>query len=520
MAVPHSLGNTTRAHEVALFNWLGSLHVDYGDLGGRLQAPKNDYPVLRVFASPERAASAIGDQLIRAGIITIPGSPTPEDYAAEVAKNFKLLPLPFLSVQETGLPSPDLEFASTPKTMQAYIDPATGQWVEHRWPASFYSSYSVTFWSRKRYSQVFFREWVMSQLGPLGAGPSELFIAVQHPEPFTQQMQTLRFDSITDLSDLEGEEPRIQRTELALQLRVLHFYPPTGQNSYYLDTANWGRFYADARDGTDFAPDSAANIEYTATESLNLFVYRMQPAQIPTKWLRLGAATVSQAVLAPSEKARKTSLTVGLSATSDEVYLVGANFTLGVTGKSQGGFSFEYRSDAPVDVVVSQRDGATAPIVWTEVQSVTLPAAPDWTRVHKFFELSQNVISLTLRGTGVDAVAHLTRVDVRHYGEQAEIVPTSTTVGVGETTYGWTGLSNTPYLITVRLVPAAPTTAHTVTATSPSATRTAQVRENQTSQLLLLHPDSDALNVSVPDSLVVAEVVAVAYLGPFRGDEV
>lgn len=530
MASPHTFSDPIRVHDVAFYNWVGGLRVDYGYMGGLLSVERNNFPILRTYAGPTRVVASITHLLVSLGWID--GS-TAAEMRANASDNFAVLPLPVATLQRTSEPSVEVEYSGVPKLLStAVLDDATGQYERHRYPSVFQTGYSLTLWSLKRYTMAFMQEWLMGQLGAIGSYPTEIRIPVVHPDPWGVKYQALRFESMTDLSELEGEDPPFRRTELSFQLRTFVFHPlgsaageTYGSGRLHLvNTLGVGTQFSSDRDGVSDDPDALADdVAASVLRSGNLFRFYTPRASVPTLWLKTGAtATVAEGVLGHTGGPSKESLRVGVTEVTDEVDVSNWLVNLDASGRAILSVQFYYRATDAVDLVLSQRPGTDSPESWAVARVLPLAAASAWTVEHRFFLLTDPIYSLTVRGLGAASVMDLDALDIRHHATRTPIAISGSVAGGGVTTYNWAGLASRQYLIVLALTPGAGATEHSVVArddaVAPDYTMTQAVREDQQGAVWLLQPKGDTMSLVVPDGLVVAEAFLQVYEGGYLGN--
>jgi len=212
VAAPYTQGNSLRNHDIAIMNWLSGLHVDYGTDPDGLSVQQTNVPILSVFSTPDRAYAEIVDLLARKRWIT--GS-TYDEMKANAAK-IEALPLPIVTVV-AGEPAFDPEMVGVPKKFANRTAPGIGPGEPY--PGHYRREYTVNFWSRRRSTDNFIREWVMSQFGIRGCAFNERLIPVDHGEPHGTWLQSLKHLGGADQSDLEGEEVAYKRVEYSFSLR-------------------------------------------------------------------------------------------------------------------------------------------------------------------------------------------------------------------------------------------------------------------------------------------------------------
>jgi hypothetical protein len=217
MSTPNTLEQFFRVHDQAMLSWVQTLHVDYGDGSVNPTAPplfstpKNNVPIIAVFASPDRAFAQAYETLINIGWIS--GTGTAEQEANVDILNG--LPLPLVSIQRLD-EEQDLERMNVPAFI--YTDDTN----EHTYPMwqTYWFPYELNFWCQKRYTDTFIREWLYGQMGARGNLAKETVINVVHASPFGTKRQCLQLLNISDNSDLEGNDPHYLRFTVSVQLRA------------------------------------------------------------------------------------------------------------------------------------------------------------------------------------------------------------------------------------------------------------------------------------------------------------
>lgn len=231
MASPLTFENTLRVHDQAVVNWLGGMTVDYGS-GNDIftyDTPKLNVPIIVVFATPDRAAATLLNQLLSMNWL---GQDEFDRIATEGAR-IEQMPLPFVSLTR-GTPQLDPDLRGVPKYLRSppdQIDVRTGQPYIYQFPAHYRTPYTATFWAARQYTYAFVLEWLMGQLGPLGCHDDELLIPVVHNDPFGTVNQSLKFVGMADRSDLEGTAQRNMRFDAEFTLRTWVIKAPV---------TNWG----------------------------------------------------------------------------------------------------------------------------------------------------------------------------------------------------------------------------------------------------------------------------------------
>lgn len=517
MAAPFSLEDTFRRHDEAIYFWLGGMLVDYGAIAG---VAHPNFPILRVFASPDRAWASVVETLVKQGWIS---GVDAEAKRTNAKNDFAVLPLPLVSIVR-GDPVPNPEGGGVPKRFRRQqFDETTQQWKEHPWPGSYRTEYRVTFWSAKRYTEVFMREWIMSQVGRIGAGESEVFIPVVHAEPWGTLLQAIKAESSSDLTELEGEAPRYIRFEFVFNLNTLHFRLPT--NTYdYQDTIAVGAAFLDGVDPSVTDPLSQPGVDLApATQSGNLYVPYYPPPLIPIRWPKAGNATVANSSVTPTGRQDPGALVIEVTDPSDQVDLTNRPIHLDLTGRAILSVAFQFKSTDATALDLQQHDGSVpAAPVWSRVGYFPLPASPEaWLHFHQFVLATDVIFDLAFIGTGVDATLRIAGANVKHIHDTTHVVPTSSVV-LGNTRFAWTALEQRPYLVVLAITPTNATGTATVEDddTSPGYTKSVFLDDAlQRSVVFLVQPKASSLVVRIPISFTIAAAYAQRYDGGYAGHD-
>lgn len=532
MSAPHSFEDTLRKHDAAIFNWLGRLRVDYGTVGGE---DRSDFPILRVFASPERAFARVVDTLVR--LCWIDGGTAAE--MRDSADDFAVLPLPIVSITR-GDPELDPELRGTPKQYRKrHYNLKTREWENHPWPAHYRTPYTLNFWMQKRYTEAYIREWIMSEFGPVGVGENETLIPVIHDEPWGEDLQALRHDGTSDLSDLEGEEPRWIRFELTVNLRTWFYRrtndPADEAQRIGIDTAvegNSDRTLPKHLLGTD-----AQGPTPEARQSENLYVVPIPVTRLPIEMVATGAGTVQSAVLHPPRKRiTRGDLQVDVEVQADTVTLGEWPIVEDAEGVAIYGMAFDYLSrDGRVELEVQQRDTSKLdadPAHVVNSDSFILPQTRRWSKFHRFtvargapFATRESIL-FRLAGipNQIPQGVHLHNIDVRHVLSQTKVAETTLVDAGTEFIYEWTSLASKPYLV-IMLFAATTGGSGVITFEDDVSTPTRSVDRSLDSTVnagaaLLIQPDRDSLALHVPKTITVETVYLQAFLGTYNGHTV
>ena len=517
MSVPYTYDDTMRVHDKAIFNWLGTLPIDYEALFGN--QTRNGFPILRVESAPNQAFASIPDLLVGQGWIT---DGTAAQMRATAFQRWPVLPLPFASISR-GEPKMDPEQAGGGKVFtQKYLNPQTGSWDYHQWPRHMNTPYSITFWSNKRYDEAYIREWIYSSLGKRGTWQNEMLIPVVHPLPWGTINQRLRFDGSTDLSQLETEDQRFIRFECQFDLRTLVFVPIVGgalaSESQGFDL----EFMTDGFGTSNNTMLAIPNTNQTYLQySSNLFFFGYKGPQIPLYWPKQGSATVVAGDKTPAED--KLSLEIGVTTTSDSVALSEAPNLLDTDNKVIVGVSLQYESTgAPVNLRISSHDTVANTVAVARLQP--LVAEQFWTPVHIFALTNKETTIVDLVGSGSVSDLFVSGIDIRQIYDGSRIAYGSTSVSGPNTSYKWSALLNQPYLVVFHVNAASPSS-NTVTCqndlSSPTVTQSQVVDPSVGIGLVFfIQPLGSSLVVTAPSSLGVDHVYLLPYTGSFDGSSV
>lgn len=517
MSLPFSFEDTLRKHDVAVHNWLAGLTVNYDNIAG---TPRIGTPILVTQATPDRAFATIPDTLVSRGWIS---GANAADMRENAAANFDTLPLPLCSFLR-GEPVIDYEQAGPAKAYRTrFIDPVTQKWVTHRWPGSWRIDYTLTFWSKKRYTEAYIREWVMAQLGSQGAASSEVFIPVVHDAPWGVIPQSFKFTGSSDLTELEGEEQRYIRFEMTFSLRMMLMYKPIVENG-----SDLGYPITSVRVVAGAPPDGVHPVEGVSlgvlyngfAQSDNLFAAILPPNYIPTYWPKTGAATVSASDIGPD--GRPDGLKVTVTAAIDSVELAERPVSLDGQGEAVVQVSLAYLSDAAVTLEVVQRDPNTD--VLTAVHLTPLPATGgEWKRVNFYTLANHPIFAVSIIGTGVPATVYVADVDLRHIFSQAFVVFTSQAVVGPDMEYRWNGLPNEPVLVRATLVSTPGPVPFVIENDSVTPTVSDTVSIDSTENVgfaYLMQPKAGSLVLRVSGLVALASVALHRYGGHYHRNEV
>jgi hypothetical protein len=540
MATPHTFEDTLRVHDIAIFNWIGKLRVDYGTRNGK---DNSNFPILRVLASPERAFAKIVDLLVR--LCWIDGATA--DAMRNNADDFAVLPLPIATIRR-GDPVPDAELRGTPKSMsREFFNLCTGQWENHPYPAAYRIPYQITFWSKKRYTEAYMREWLMSQFGQIGMTEVEILIDVVHDPPWGTQQQALRFDGTSDLSDLEGEGQRYIRYELSVNLRAWMYRvsdPDDGTGEvggeYPVDKIGWDTTVdSTAQDIMCEGGEDAQNPAREEVQSENYHVYRVPSSLVSVFMPTTGDAAVDVACASPPGlPTKETDIRLTVEDQADTVEIGEWPICPDDDGVAIFGTSFWYQSkDGRVEMEILQRDVTTPEVpTFPSADSFILPQTKRWEQFHRFYVVRgtggpanvENRVTLIKRIAGIPnqpaQTVDLHCINIRHILPQPKVAATTVVDAGTEFVYQWTGLAKRPYLVIIVL--ATTSGGSGIVVVEDDLTHPKQQYDRaldatvNAGAAFLIQPDRDALALHVPKTLTVEDVHVQEFKGSYTAHTV
>lgn len=490
--------DTFRVHDIAVMNWLRGLTVDYGVIAGTARPTE---PVLAMLAAPHQAIAALSDLLVSRGWIA--GLTDAERRANAEKPDFATMPLPFVSVERRD-PVVSTDLGSVPKTLRKiYFNQATGMWEIHPWPGHWITTYDITAWSLKRYTDNYIREWVMGQLGQLGKLDGEILLPVVHREPWGQMLQQFKITGISDLSELEGEKQRYLRTQFSFDLRTWVLKLP-------VTTAPPVLFPA-------FSVNDNGENPSPPTVSPNMFIQPFEEWEFEREWPVEGNATFVQAPGA---------FEATVATDDDAVLLADCACARDVHGAAVVEVSLTYQTPT-----------ASLALPATELQveevnadgTVTLCYRRDLVptilekRVHFWTVVSKPLFRPSIVGTvaGVARAVRLSAVSVRQPLTLDRLGASSTIDGGIVIDYVWTGLEPRPHLLVGYLRQGGVLTGVATAGndTAPTLTRSQLVDPAvNIGFALLTQPLGTTLRLTVDKTLSLAAVFALPYGGYYHGD--
>jgi hypothetical protein len=512
MATPYSAEPTIRILDEAVYNWLGNFLVDYQmkDEAGQFIVNKPNSPVLRVMAGPDRAIAQVADLLVKSGWF-------PENDAsiarARAEYDWAVLPLPVATI-ERDEPTPSNLLQMSPTLFrQAFVD-SQGRYMQVATPLHYVTVYRITFWSRTRYTHSHFMEWLLSQQGLPGAGPQEIYIPVNHVEPWGTILHSLRYTESANLSNLEGDDDRYIRTQVTFTLRSWMFraFPDESRSVdqvYTLDATT-----ADI-DGNDLEPARPFRPAYSA----NMFACVYPFNEVATQWPTYGSASVAPQYFATKGQ---YGLVVTLTDDTDDRVPMAQRVTTRGTDYPVG-FSIttlRYKATGPFCLAVrhSAMDGTSESVVRLR----TLPATttPDWVTIQLFSAADLPLVEWAIQSAGSASVVQLDGIDIRQTKDPLRISPKQYTTGAGYIDYAWDASVDYPYVLygVVSAVASPVTLAAYNDAVTPTMQRTADITAADKYVGLLMSASGSTLALRCPTGVQLSRVFAVPFDGAYSGD--
>jgi len=532
MSQPYTYEDSIRTHDVAMWRWLRSLLVDYGTWPNEspLQPPPGEQPLLvgLGLGGPQQGFAAVVDLLVAMDWIKpTDTSGTVDEVAAKmksaVASRFDLevLPLP-IAIIERREPVPDQGVRGVPKRLRkVHYNVETEQWEIHPWPAPYRTTYDITFWCLKRYTDNYFREWVLGQLGTLGMQDQEMLLSVDHRDPFGEWKQQLRWLSFAEQSDLEGPDQRYIRTIMTVELRTWIMRNPT-VSAHPVTSIEAPIFGV-----SDTTSPASRFSEDKAHTTPNLYHIPWEPAEFAGKWPKTGDAEVAWNELAYHKPKPAAGLDLVLGDDDDSVTIADAPVTEDNLGVGIFSTAFRYLAPDPDPLSFEGLQRNEAGDITSTYELLLPPTGSGPPKnVHIFTVVADQMYQPGFAGTPGGAPRLLTVMgpDVRQVLSLDKIGQT-TTVDLGSSVrYEWHGLAPHPYLVVGLLQPgivgdAMVTVEDDVSA--PTYTKQEQIDSAvNVGFALLARPKEDSLALVVPDALLLSAVYAAKYTGPYNGHTV
>jgi hypothetical protein len=516
MGRPYTLNDSLRVHDKAVMDWLGGCLINYGEIAG---VTRNPWPILSVFASPDRAFAETANFLVRTGFIA-GNTPEAQRYNASY-EEWPVFPLPIISVVRQD-PMFEPELAGVPKFMtRDFVDPETGAFLPYQWPARYRTTYRFTIWSLKRATQAFVLEWFYNQLGQVGMGNREVLLDVDHGQPFGIVKSALRFDSSVDLSDIEGPSQRYIRSELSLALRtnVFRESPAVVDPSRRADPVysiqlqnNMVAAYPQGNEGhEEYYPDSGMHT------TNNLFTFGGWDEKVSTLWPVEGNAEVSRAYDVDPQDAR--GLDMSVTASTDVVPLA---CRINIPNVPLGGVSIwmasaNFKSSETFSLVARQYDalGAETTILSQDYDPSALPTA--WGQLCTFTMSDQAKFEWAVAGAGIASDVSMSSVDIRQCFFTLGVVPAAYGIVGPLRYYTWANLERRPYLIVAQLPDVVAAAGHATVDNDQSAPSFVSGQPFLTTSVgivIMSMPLNDSLTLRIPAEITPLAVYALAFDGP------
>lgn len=504
MASPYTHDDALRIHDVAVWEWLGTLHVHYPEVRDPadqtlIVAERKDAPILRVFASPDRAFASLVDQLVHQGFID---GGTDAEKRAKAADVFAILPLPAISIQAAP-PIPDTSLSNVPGVLyKKLLDPVTGKWKHHRWPKHYFTDYIVTVWSKQRFTANYIQEWLAAQMGNLGRAHNETMLTVQHKAPWGPIQQMLRLSSpVTDQTELEGDEARYFRYEFTLTLRTHVTMPEMGEAEF-----------VEAR-GIDTDVGESGEVEDQLVRTENLFPNTILLENVAEDWPVSGGAVVTTE--------DKQTLQIELGTAGDAVELACRKAKLDGNANAIISVSFDYTADEAFALDMLQQEPPSDSL--SNADRVVVPRARVAGKVHQFMLVNQSVFTARTVFEADPVSLELSNVDIRRYYVSGAKQATAVVPISGHNRYIWSGLARRAYLVVLEFT--ATDMPRTVVLADDDAsagatelTRTVDAAK-AVGTVFIVTPQTHKLRLDVPNGVTVTRAFAMPYVGPYHGNK-
>lgn len=506
MAKQTILEESTRVYDEAFSAWLGNCLVDYDSLGG---SPKTDFPILRVYAAPDRSFAPVADMLVAREFVSDTDAAAMRA-RAETDRDMRIFPLPLLTLTR-GDPVIEPRGSQAKIIERAAFDPLKGVWQRHRMPTFYRTPYTASLWCLYRYTEAYIREWFMAQVGQPGAGADELFLQIQHAPPWNTQLHSLRLESVNDNSELEGAGPRAIRVDFQFNMRQAWLHPMVDEVPPVDFTAHRVYTYADGGE-----IERPATETVTATLGTNLF----RPP-----WEFDDACGGSAQTVDERTVGGEVFQGVRVRNPADTVAIAGYPLRTDQEGLALVSLSLQYRASVPA-VLLAQQADLYLDTALTVADRYDLPASGRmWRQLHRFAFLDQRGFQATITGAGSpDAgTVYLRGVAIRAlrppYGGIAPGAPVPVAGGVE---YRWPSLPREPFLVGLSI---ATTGGVTLTLAWRNSIAGATVTESrpvndtaQRSTVFVGIPLNGTMALFVPTGASLARVLAVPYAGPYDGN--
>lgn len=509
MAAPYSFEPTIRIQDKAIYDWLGGFLVDYvieDPETKRILVNQPQVPVIRTVSSPDRAFATVVDQLVSKGWIDGASDATKR---AKAEYDWAVLPLPVVTIDRDE-PTPSNLLQMPPTAFRSMFLDSQGRYIPVAAPLHYITVYRLTFWSNKRYTHSHFMEWILGQQGLPGAGPQEVYIPVQHEEPWGTILHALRYTESANLSSLEGDDPRYIRTQLAFTLRSWLFRALPDETRSVDSIYSIGADVASNIDGANLQE----SVPFQPSATLNLYSNPFPAYLVPTAWPKYGAATVEAAGSAP----QSTIVATLTSGATDRIPVVQKLSTLGTDGRAYVSIGMAFRSigEFAIELRQSAMDGTGETVVRRRV----IPADPDdsWRKIHMFSSVTGAKFEWSIASAGVATVVTTGAVDARQTRDVTTRPPSGYTAGAGVVDYRWETSSNTPHIVyTYPYAGSGYVTAYSDRSKIIGRTASLEASNGDACGLLVM-PTDGAITLTVPNTLGVSAVRAVPFDGAYLGD--
>jgi hypothetical protein len=205
-----------------VYLWLDTLKVNYGDISG---TPRQNFGILRCFATPHRAVAEMEQLLVRKGWLD-PNNPGIGDgMDTKALETWKRIPLPFVSIYRQTPTIDETRFMRSGVRSLSF-SPDKRKANLSRTPLPINIPYQLDFWYKRKFTEAHIWEWLFSQMANYGNAHNELFRTVTIGNGWGDKIIPLRLEGMSDNSDLEpSESNRILRSTVDMVARAWLFFP-------------------------------------------------------------------------------------------------------------------------------------------------------------------------------------------------------------------------------------------------------------------------------------------------------
>lgn len=209
---------TLRNADQTIYDWLGLITVDYGRAFVYEGNDLSEFPIFRVWASPERAFANIRTLMIQQGMII----PDTELNSIPDEDLYRVLPLPACSIRRTGI-SPTQELHSVPSFMRMGVKSEGLSWIKYKYPTPYEAEYEINFYAKTMNTMNYLVENVLGRFTHQGAGVNRAYVNTPARAPWNSRLAEMTFQNLSDNSTLEATQHDNRSLRMTLSV-TLRFY--------------------------------------------------------------------------------------------------------------------------------------------------------------------------------------------------------------------------------------------------------------------------------------------------------